>query len=225
MIRLVLFDIDGTLIRTKGIGGRSFGATFRTVFGQEHKPETVNFAGRTDSSLLREFFQHYQIAHNQENLDKFIEAYVFWLEHLMHDFGGHVCAGVTELIEDFKALPDRPIMGILTGNLRIGAEIKLRHHGIWEHFEFGVFADDHEDRNQLAAIAKERAGQMIGRKLKGEDILIIGDTPRDIDCARYIGAKILAVATGGHTMEELREHNPTWLVESLVGVRAGDLNA
>jgi phosphoglycolate phosphatase-like HAD superfamily hydrolase len=88
-----------------------------------------------------------------------------------------------------------------------------------------VFADDHEDRNQLAAIAKERAGQMIGRPLRGEEILIIGDTPRDIDCARYIDAKILAVATGGHTMEELRAHNPTWLVESLQGVHARDLSA
>jgi phosphoglycolate phosphatase-like HAD superfamily hydrolase len=225
VIRLVLFDIDGTLIRTKGIGGRSFGATFRSVFGRQHKPESVSFAGRTDSSLLREFFAHYEIPHTQENLDRFIESYVFWLEHLMHDFGGYVCAGVPELIEDFKALPNRPVMGILTGNLRIGAEIKLRHHGIWEHFEFGVFADDHEDRNELAAIARERAGKILGRPLLGEEVLIIGDTPRDIDCARHIGAKVLAVATGGHTMEELRAHHPDWLVENLVGVRARDLSA
>ncbi len=223
MIRLVLFDIDGTLIRTKGIGGRSFGATFKTVFGKQHKPESVNFAGRTDSSLLREFFGHYGIPHTEENLERFVETYVFWLEHLMHEYGGHVCAGAPELIADFKALPDRPIMGILTGNLRIGAEIKLRHHGIWEDFEFGVFADDHEDRNQLAVIAQERAGQMIGRPLKGEEILVIGDTPKDIDCARHVGAKVLAVATGGHTMEDLRHHQPTWLVESLQGVRAREL--
>jgi len=225
VIRLVLFDIDGTLIRTRGIGGRSFGATFKTVFAQQHKPESVSFAGRTDSSLLREFFGHYKIPHTEENLERFKESYVFWLEHLMHEFGGFVCAGAPELIEDFKALPDRPIMGILTGNLRIGAEIKLRHHGVLEHFEFGVFADDHEDRNQLAVIAQERVGQMLGRRLKGEEILVIGDTPKDIDCARHIGAKVLAVATGGHTMEDLRPHQPTWLVESLVGVHARDLIA
>ncbi|HEY1170640.1 MAG TPA: HAD family hydrolase [Verrucomicrobiae bacterium] len=225
MIRLVLFDIDGTLIRTRGIGGRSFGATFRSVFAQEHKPEDVNFAGRTDLSLLREFFKHYNITYSQENLDLFTDTYVFWLEHLMHEFGGHVCTGVKELIADLKALPQEPIMGLLTGNLRIGAEIKLRHHGLWDHFEFGVFSDDHEDRNQLAAIAQQRAGQMIGRPLKGEEVLVIGDTPKDIDCARHIGAKILAVATGGHTMEDLRPHKPTWLVENLRGVRARDLNA
>lgn len=223
MIRLVLFDIDGTLIRTKGIGGRSFGATFKTVFGKQHKPEDVSFAGRTDLSLLREFYRHYDIPHTQENLDRFIETYVFWLEHLMHQYGGHVCAGAAELADDFIALPDRPIMGLLTGNLRIGAEIKLRHHGLWEKFEFGVFSDDHEDRNQLAVIAQERAGQMLCRKLKGEEVLVIGDTPKDIDCAKHIGAKVLAVATGGHTMEDLHPHKPTWLVESLRGVRARDL--
>lgn len=225
MIRLVLFDIDGTLIRTRGIGGRSFGATFKTVFDKQHKPESVSFAGRTDSSLLREFFGHYDIPHTEENLERFKESYVFWLEHLMHEYGGHVCEGAIELADDFKTLPERPIVGILTGNLRIGAEIKLRHHGIWEHFEFGVFADDHEDRNQLAVIAQERAGQMIGRKLRGEEVLVIGDTPKDIDCARHIGAKVLAVATGGHTMEDLRPHQPTWLVESLKGLRARDFSA
>jgi len=222
VIRLVLFDIDGTLIRTRSIGGRSFGATFKTVFGKQHKPESVSFAGRTDTSLLREFFGHYDIPHTEENLARFKDTYVFWLEHLMHEFGGQVCAGVPELIEDFKRLPDRPVMGILTGNLRIGAEIKLRHHGLWEHFEFGVFADDSEDRNQLAAIAQERVGEMLGRKLRGEEILVIGDTPKDIDCARHIGAKILAVATGGHTQEDLLPHQPTWLVENLKGLRARD---
>lgn len=225
MIRLVLFDIDGTLIRTRSIGGRSFGATFKSVFGKEHKPESVNFAGRTDSSLLREFFGHYDIPYSQENLDKFTDTYVFWLEHLMHEFGGYVCAGATDLIADLKRLPQEPIMGLLTGNLRIGAEIKLRHHGLWEHFEFGVFADDSEDRNHLATIAQSRASQMLGRKLTGEEILIIGDTPKDIDCARHISAKVLAVATGGHSVDDLRPHNPTWLVESLVGVKARDLEA
>jgi phosphoglycolate phosphatase-like HAD superfamily hydrolase len=103
----------------------------------------------------------------------------------------------------------------LTGNIRLGAEIKLRHFGLWHLFETGGFGDDHEDRNQIAAIARERGGQMFGRTLSGEEILVVGDTVHDVACGRSIGARVLAVATGGATWPELQGSAPDWLVANL----------
>ncbi len=106
-------------------------------------------------------------------------------------------------------------MGLLTGNIRLGAEIKLTFYELWEHFQTGAFGDDHEDRNRLAAIAQERGSRLLGGPLRGEEILVIGDTPHDIACGRAIGAKVLAVATGIFRLEQLRGHAPTWAVEHL----------
>jgi phosphoglycolate phosphatase len=103
----------------------------------------------------------------------------------------------------------------LTGNIRLGAEIKLRHFEVWEVFQTGAFADDHEERNQIAAIARHRGSRLLNDDLRGDEILVIGDTPLDIQCARAIGARTLAVATGNTTAEELKAHRPDWLVEDL----------
>jgi phosphoglycolate phosphatase-like HAD superfamily hydrolase len=115
---------------------------------------------------------------------------------------GEICPGVTEFIRDLERLPHPPIIGLLTGNIRLGAEIKLRHFRLWDVFHTGAFADDHEDRNQLAVVARERGSRALKENLRGDQILVVGDTAHDIRCARAIGAKALAVATGGHTIEE-----------------------
>jgi len=112
---------------------------------------------------------------------------------------------------------------LLTGNLRLGAEIKLRHFNLWEIFQTGAFADDHEDRDQLAAIARDRGGRLVNRRLRGEEVLVIGDTPLDIRCARAIGAKALAVATGGCALDELKLHRPDWAVASLREIAASEV--
>src|SRR5206468_3076977 len=116
---------------------------------------------------------------------------------------GAVLPGVWEFIRQLHALPEPPVLGLLTGNIRLGAEIKLRHFELWELFQTGAFGDDHEDRNQIAAIAKERGSRLLNNDLRGEQILVIGDTPRDIECARTIEARTLVVATGGAKFEEL----------------------
>ena len=223
MVRLVLFDIDGTLVRTGGAGVKAFAKTFATEFNAVDGFEQLKFAGRTDVSLVREFFGFHQIPPTPQNFKRFFEKYVFWLDHILQESQGRVCPGVCELIGELRELAEPPVLGLLTGNFRLGAEIKLRHFNLWEHFEIGAFADDHEERDQIAAIARERGSRVLKRDLKGEETLVIGDTPLDIRCARAIGGKALAVATGGYTLEELQSHAPDWAVENLLEVKAGEL--
>jgi phosphoglycolate phosphatase len=222
MVRLVLFDIDGTLVRTGGAGVRAFGRTFETVFGLANGTERLKFAGRTDTSLVREFLRLHGIDAGPEHFRRFFDTYAFWLEQFLHEREGGVCAGVREFIAGLRALPAPPLLGLLTGNVRLGAELKLRRYGLWDEFETGAFADDHEDRRQIAALARDRGGRLLGTALPGEEILVVGDTPHDAACARAIGARCLAVATGGSTLEELRACEPAWVVPDLRDIGAAE---
>jgi len=131
MVRLVLFDIDGTLIRTGGAGVRAFAKVFTTEFGVADGFERLKFAGRTDVSLVREFFSFHEIAPTPGNFARFFERYVFWLDHLLREGKTEVCEGVLEFIRELQAAPLPPLLGLLTGNIRLGAEIKLRRAGLW----------------------------------------------------------------------------------------------
>jgi len=220
MLRLVLFDIDGTLIRTGGAGVQAFAKVFASEFNAMDGFERLKFAGRTDVGLVREFFGFHDIPPTQENFHRFFERYAFWLDHILRESTGGVCAGVHEFIADLRSLPNPPVLGLLTGNIRLGAEIKLRHYHLWETFQTGAFADDHEDRDQIAAIARDRGSRILKRELRGDEVLVIGDTPLDIRCARAIGAKMLAVATGGHALSELKLHKPDFAVPNLASISA-----
>jgi phosphoglycolate phosphatase-like HAD superfamily hydrolase len=215
MLRLGLFDIDGTLIRTGGAGEKAFARVCASEFGVPNGTARLRFAGRTDPSLVREFFDQHQIEPSPDNFSRFFDRYVFWLDHLLDDLPGLVLPGVEAMIDGLRALPDGPALGLLTGNIRLGAQIKLRHFQLWECFATGGFGDDHEERNQIAIVARDRGCRFLGERLRGEEILVIGDTPRDIECARTLGARSLAVATGSYAVDELREHAPTWAVENL----------
>ena len=209
MVRLVLFDIDGTLIRTGGAGVRAFGKVFAEEFSATDGFERLKFAGRTDLGIVREFFAVHLIPLAPENFQRFFDRYVFWLDHLLREEGRtEICPGVREFIRQLQALPQPPLLGLLTGNIRLGAEIKLRHAGLWELFQTGGFGDDDEDRNRIAAIARQRGERLLGQRLAEEDVLVVGDTPLDIRCGRAIGARVLAVASGGASLEELRRHEP-----------------
>ncbi len=129
------------------------------------------------------------------------------------------------MLQNLEALPEQPLLGLLTGNIRLGAQIKLTHYHLWTCFRTGAFADDHEDRNQIAAVARERGNQLLGRKLDGSEILVIGDTPRDVECANAIGARSIAVATGKFSREELLREKATWTVETLVDVSVREVCA
>jgi phosphoglycolate phosphatase len=215
MVRLVLFDIDGTLIHSGGAGVKAFGRAFATEFGFPDGTGRLKFAGRTDTGLARELFLQHGVPPTPDNFRRFFDAYVHWLDYLLGQSESGTQPGVWEFIRDLRTLPEPPAIGLLTGNIRLGAEIKLRHFELWELFQTGAFADDHEDRDQIAAIARERGGRLLNAELKGDQILVVGDTPRDIRCARAIHARMLAVATGGASLEELAVHHPDWLVEDL----------
>lgn len=226
MVRLVLFDVDGTLIRTGGAGVRAFGKVFAEEFGATDGFERLKFAGRTDLGIVREFFAFHLIPPAPENFRRFFDRYVFWLDHLLHlENKTEICQGVPEFIRQLQALPQPPLLGLLTGNIRLGAEIKLRHAGLWELFQTGGFGDDDEDRNRIAAIARQRGERLLGRLLSGGEVLVIGDTPLDIRCARAIGARVLAVASGGASLKELRRLDPDWAVADLRGVTAKKIAA
>ncbi len=223
MVRLVLFDIDGTLVRTGGAGVKAFAKVFETEFGARDHFERLKFAGRTDVSLVREFFGFHGIPATAENFQRFFERYVFWLDHILRDSDTAACPGVWPFIQALQALPQPPLLALLTGNIRLGAEIKLRHFNLWEHFATGGFADDHEQRDHIAAIARERGSRLLGEPLRDEQVVVIGDTPLDIRCGRAIGARVLAVATGGATLAELKAHQPDWAVPDLCAINPQEL--
>jgi phosphoglycolate phosphatase len=223
VVQLVLFDVDGTLIHSKGAGVKAFERAFASEFHISHGTESLKFAGRTDPSIVRDFFQQQNIEPSPENFRRFFETYVFWLDYMLRKTEGGICAGIWNFIHGLQSLSRPPVLGLLTGNIRLGAEIKLRHFYLWDHFTLGVFGDDHEDRNQLAAIALRLGRERIGPDLDGSRVVVVGDTPLDIECAKAIQAKSLAVATGGASLEVLKNNHPTWVVQDLLQVSAEEI--
>jgi phosphoglycolate phosphatase-like HAD superfamily hydrolase len=223
VIRAILFDVDGTLIHTGGAGVKAFERTGATAFNLSKATDGLVFHGRTDTSIARELFRRFDIAASGENFARFFDTYVFWLDYLMDKVEGGTISGVWKFLRDLQNLPQPPVLGLLTGNIRLGAEIKLRHYHLWNSFEIGAFGDDHEDRNQLACVAFERVRRLVDCDLTSEEVLIVGDTPLDIACAEAIGAKMLAVATGAYYLPELQGHAPTWAVEDLRKVNVSEL--
>ena len=209
MFRLILFDIDGTLISTEGAGVKAFAQTSAQVYGLPEATKDMTFSGRTDRSLVELIFNQNSIEITQAEIDRFFTAYLERLSHFLPTDNTRPLPGVLELIRAMGNWQPAPVIGLLTGNHSKGAELKLRHYNIWDEFEMGAFGDNTPERNAVAqealAWAKERWDD-----IRAEEILVIGDTQRDIECARSIGAKVLAVATGNSSIEELQEFNPDW---------------
>ena len=215
MVRLVLFDIDGTLIQSGGAGEKAFARVCHAEFGVPDGTSRLQFAGRTDPSIVRDFFSQHSIEASAENFHRFFARYVFHLDDQLRQLTGRVLPGVHGWLCELAALPQQPVHGLLTGNIRLGAQIKLLHYGLWDSFRTGAFGDDHEDRNEIAVIARARGRRLLARDLDDSEILVIGDTPRDIECARAISARCLAVATGNYSVEQLKKAGATWAVDNL----------
>ena len=218
--RLVLFDIDGTLILTGGAGQQAFARVFASRWNIPNATQGIHFAGRSDRAIIRETFQRHGIPPTDENFQLFVDDYVFYLDHLLGTLPGRVLLGVQDLILRLQQHSRPPLIGLLTGNIRLGAQIKLTHYKLWDHFMTGGFGDDHDERAHIAAAAVERGSRLLGTPLHGDEILVIGDTPSDIACAQAVGARVLAVATGQYTLDQLKACGPTWVCEDLTQINS-----
>lgn len=210
----ILFDIDGTLVRTGGAGKAAMEDALRAVFGITRLKDEVEYSGKTDRAIGRELLAVHDLPVTPENATALQDAYLAHLPHSLRQRGGEVCPGVRPLID---ALRGKMPLGLLTGNVRAGARHKLGHFGLWDHFAFGGFGDDHFDRDDVARMALAELRAHAGAHIDAADVWVIGDTPLDVKCARAIGAKAVAVATGWHPLDELAAHSPDVLLTDLSG--------
>jgi phosphoglycolate phosphatase-like HAD superfamily hydrolase len=215
-VRLVLFDIDGTILRSNGAGRRAMVAALREIFGVAG-PEDHRYDGKTDPQIVREVMriEGHEDAHIDERMDALMVLYLSRLQRELEQAHTLVHPGIVELLAALEARHDT-ILGLLTGNLREGAYAKLRAAGIDpERFRVGAFGSDHEHRPELPAVAQRRAQAELGIDLQGEHLVIIGDTPADIECGRSLGVRAIGVATGSYSVDELRSYGAHAVFETL----------
>lgn len=215
-MRLVLFDIDGTILRSNGAGRRAMLSALREVFGAAG-PEDHRYDGKTDPQIVREVMrlEGHHDAHIDERMDALMSLYLVQLERELQRTRTLVHPGIFELLDALEQRHDT-ILGLLTGNLREGAYAKLRAAGIDpDRFRVGAFGSDHEHRPELPAVARQRAHVELGVNLEGEHLVVVGDTPADIQCGRSLGVRAIGVATGAYSVDELRRHSPHAVFETL----------
>lgn len=217
--RLLLFDIDGTLITSGGAGEASLCEAMRSKFGVHEDMSGIHLPGNTDARIASELLRKHGLPDTPENAAALLDEYLFHLERRISIHDGRVMPGIINLLHALEARPDA-VLALLTGNVERGARIKLSHYRVWHHFEFGAFADDHGDRNELGHFARRKALARHGVDFPPDRIVVIGDTPRDIECGRAIGAKTVAIATGHFSLSELESHSPDALFENLADTTA-----
>ena len=221
-MRLVLFDIDGTLVIAKGAGRRALGRALERVYGTTGAIDAYDFRGKTDPRIVSDLMSAAGVAAEaiRAGLDECFECYARGLVDEIGD-GSRVTVlpGVAELVQRLDRQDD-VVLGLLTGNIEEGARIKLTPTGLWPFFRTGAYGSDDADRRRLPSLAARRAHALTGHAFRPQDVLVIGDTPLDIECARAFGAVAVAVATGFHPYRELAGENPDLLFESFADVEA-----
>ena len=215
--RLLLFDIDGTLIHSGGAGVHALRSAFTERFGMADDLHDIEIAGMTDSGIVVSILNKHKIPATNENVSAFLDSYVHFLSLELPRRVGKLLPGVLELLEKLKSRPHL-VLALLTGNVSRGAQLKLEHYGVWHFFEFGAFADDHHDRNRLGTVARARAKEKHGRQFSASEIDVVGDTPRDIACGKAFGARTIAVATGTWSRDQLAKYQPDFLIDDLSDV-------
>lgn len=215
--RLLLWDIDGTLINTGAAGNRAIAQATAERFGGGGDLEGVEINGRTDTSIVHQILQKYGEPITDANVQELLDIYIRLLAEELPRRDGRVLPGVLELLERSAKQSDITL-GLLTGNLERGAKLKLEHYRLWHFFSFGAFSDDHHDRNELGAFALSRALEATRTEFRASQVDVIGDTGHDIDCGKAIGARTVAVATGSWSREQLAGHKPDFLFDDLSNV-------
>jgi phosphoglycolate phosphatase-like HAD superfamily hydrolase len=204
IMKFLLFDIDGTLIDSAGAGKRSLNISFNEMFGKADAFEGMSLDGKTDPEILREGMTRYGIPYSDETTAQFFDTYLDHLKSQMPEATGHVKQGIREALEALR-LEEQHIIGLLTGNIECGAQIKLANFGLQSYFEIGAFGSDEEDRNKLVPVAVDKLYRSRALAVDYSNCVVIGDTPRDIDCAKAYGALAIAVATGNYTVDALEK--------------------
>ena len=210
---IVLFDIDGTLIDTCGCGLQSLRSAFTDVF-RRTPPARIDTCGRTDRGIARAMFRSESIEDSHSNWTAFHTAYLRHLEDQLPLREGRILPGVPQLIDAMQARDDVAV-GLLTGNTPAGARVKLEHFGIFHHFSFGGFGDKTPERNAVAESALAAARERFNGRVDPSRVWVVGDTPLDIECARHVGANVVAVATGQFQREQLEQAAPDLLLDDL----------
>ena len=219
-MRLLLFDVDGTLVSARGAGRRAMGRALEAVYGITGPVGSYDFRGKTDPQIVFDLMGSAGLSAGQvqERLGHFYERYVENLRAEIRLRGGvSLLPGIQELVERLSRCPTA-VIGLITGNIEVGAKIKLEPTGLLPHFRVGAYGSDEPDRGRLPAIAARRAETLSGATITPEQVVVIGDTPLDIGCARAYGARAVAVATGGHGVEELAAHQPDALFADFADV-------
>ena len=219
-MRLLLFDIDGTLLHARGAGRRAVKAALERVYGTVGAIDRYDLGGKTDQRIVFDVLEAAGLTPEavRERLDDFFEDYARGLVEEIGD-GRNVVTlpGVLALIERLHGTQDA-LLGLLTGNIEEGARIKLTPPGLWSYFSVGAYGSDDVDRRRLPSLAARRAHALVGYEFRPDEVLVIGDTPLDIDCARVFGAVAVAVATGQHSRADLLTHGPDLLFDDLSDV-------
>jgi phosphoglycolate phosphatase-like HAD superfamily hydrolase len=222
-MRIVLFDIDGTLLRSGGIGRLAMERALQGVFGSPGSSE-YRYDGKTDRQIVRDLMRLEGFGDDEIDvqMDELLVAYVSELEQELAS--GHrtvlLLDGVAELLDELDK-DERVVLGLLTGNIHQGARAKLTAAGIDPtRFRVTAFGSDNEFRPELPAVAQRRASQLLGADIQGNRVIIIGDTPADIQCGEAIGARAIGVATGRFTVAQLSAYNPYAVFESLADTPA-----
>src|SRR5262245_29796365 len=212
-----LFDVDGTLLLTKGAGRDALSFALRDQFGVEDDLTGIPFAGRTDTLILSDVLHRHGLEFRDGERERFWGRVSAHMRALMDPPRGGLLPGVRPLLDAIGARPEW-VRALLTGNVAEMARIKLEAFGVHDAFAWGAFGDEAPDRNELAKLAVRRATERHG--VPPERCIVVGDTEHDIACARAAGAKVVAVATGSQSSEALAECKPDLLVADLTDASA-----
>ena len=213
-MKLLLFDIDGTLINSGGAGKRAMSLAFEKLYGHPDILDDISLSGRTDELIIRDAFRKVNLTPQPGAISEYKALYfdILKKEILKPNSGKYVMPGVDILLRKLFTRQDIHL-GLLTGNWEKSGYIKIRHFRLDSYFPFGAFSDDSTERPELVPIAMDRFKEYTGISVSADQVYVIGDTPRDIDCTKPHGVKSVAVAAASYGREELAAYNPDFLFD------------